>query len=163
VPRICALTAWQMPNRAIRTAICYAGFPGAHGTPDCQTLGGLRKPLPSKEGHVGCAVKAKRTIWTVHWNTELATDVRTAAATDKQGNAIGQFGIVAQLCDVQGVPSSICIIGEVPAATAAKESCAGATIIVASDRSSPKMPNSLFILTSVPGSARSHNTQFAEQ
>jgi hypothetical protein len=76
---------------------------------------------------------------------------------------MGQFGIVAQLCDVQGVPSSICIIGEVKAVTAAYASCTGATLVVASVRSSPKMPNILLILKFVPGSARSHNTQFEEE
>ncbi|MDO8986449.1 hypothetical protein [Cypionkella sp.] len=70
----------------------------------------------------------------------------TAADTDKQGNTIGQFGILAQLCCVQGAPSAICIIGAVAAATAAAESCTGAAIIVASARTNPKMPSSLFIL-----------------
>jgi hypothetical protein len=96
-----------------------ARFLGAFSTYDSQTLGGLRNPLPSKEGKVGCAVKAKRTVWSVGRNTDLATDVGTAAATDMQDSAMGQFGIVAQLCDVQGVPSSIFIVGVVSAATAA--------------------------------------------
>lgn len=69
----------------------------------------------------------------------------TAVEAGKQGSAIGQFGILAQLCWVQGMPSSICIIGMVTAETAAYVSCAGATIIVASVRTKPKMPNILLI------------------
>ena len=64
---------------------------------------------------------------------------------------MGQLGILAQLCDVQGAPSSICIIGEVTAVTAAKVSSAGATIIVASVKTKPKMANILFISPCVPG------------
>ncbi|MDO8986448.1 hypothetical protein [Cypionkella sp.] len=37
-------------------------FPGAFSTHDSQTLGGLRNPLPSKEGKVGFAEKSKHTL-----------------------------------------------------------------------------------------------------
>ena len=76
---------------------------------------------------------------------------------------MGQFGILAQLCDVQGVPSSISIIGVVMAVTAADASWTGATVIVASVSIKPKILKSLLIVSCVPGSGASHNTQFAER
>ena len=39
-----------------------AQFTGAFSTHDSQTLGGLRNPLPSKEGKVGFAENSKRTL-----------------------------------------------------------------------------------------------------
>ena len=53
------------------------------------------------------------------WKTGLEKGAAIANGTDKQGNTIGQLGILAQLCCVQGAPSSICIVGKDAAATAA--------------------------------------------
>ena len=93
----------------------------------------------------------------------MAVEGATAAGTDRQGTTKGQSGILAQLCDVQGVPSSICIIGEVTAVTAAYVSWAGATIIVASVKTKPNMPNNLLIRTCLPGWSPSRKSQFAER
>ena len=92
---------------------------GALGTLNSQVLGGLRTPLPSTDGRVGWDERAKRTNWTTGWKTGLDEGAAIADGADKQGNAMGQFGILAQLCWVQGAPSSICIVGEDAAATAA--------------------------------------------
>lgn len=103
---------WPHGHDAVR-------FAGARGTPDNQALGGLRNPLPSKDGNSGWAEKAKRTVWTVVWNSDVVTCTATAANPGRPDSTIGQSGILAQPCCGQGAPSSICITGEETDETAA--------------------------------------------
>lgn len=107
--------------------------------------------------------KANLTACAAGWNTSPADGAPTAADTDGLANVTRQSGILAQPCCGQGTPSAICIIGVVTAVTVALASCAGATMIVASVRTNPKMPSILLILLSLPGSNPYHNTQFAER
>ena len=52
-------------------------------------------------------------------NTGLGEKFAIATFTERQGNTMGQFGILAQSFGMQGAPPAICIIGGVVLPTAA--------------------------------------------
>ena len=66
-------------------------------TLDNQIFGGLRKPVASNDGRVGCARMAKRMVCTTGLNTGLEIGATIAAATERQGITIGQLIIAHKI------------------------------------------------------------------